>query len=329
VIVRPTSSRSSSSRTGSLACDCYTKSVVIISNNASFKRAWLSIAVVLAVMAGCSDRPSTPSAPTAPIGAVGVATGLLRGEAPVGRIARPHPVLPNATVTVIGGPAAGTKAVTRDDGTYEVAATGTFKLRFEHPFFVTTESSETVMTENGVTLADVTLLTAPWSISGRITDSLGNPVADVEVITSSADFVSPYGSARTDADGRYTVNSTRPHFASVYVGALKPGFVPMRELLVPCCGTAPPITLVRIVSITPTAPTSLRVGELVEMPASVVVFDSGETRNIFVLPTSSATSVVYVRRSTHWYEMQGLSAGVATLTFDLWGAVATTQVQVR
>lgn len=316
-------------RDGDEAGDCYTESVVIISNNTSFKRAWLSIAVVLAAAAGCSDHPSTPSAPTAPIGVVGVATGLLRGEAPIGRVARAHPVLANATVTVIGGPAAGTKAVTRDDGTYEVAATGTFKLRFEHPFFVTTESRETVMTENGVTLAEVTLLTAPWSTSGRITDSLGNPVVDAEVTTSSADFVSPYGSARTDADGRYSVNSTRPHFSSVYVVALKPGFKQMRELLVPCCGTAPPLTLVRIVSITPTAPTFLRVGEAVEMPASVVVFDSGETRNIFVLPASSATSVVYVRRSTLWYEMQGLSAGVATLTFDLWGAVATLQVQVR
>ena len=103
----------------------------------------------------------------------------------------------------------------------------------------------------------------------------------------------------------------------------------MRELLVQCCETAPPIRLVRIVSITPTAPTLLRVGELVEMPASKVVFDSGETRNIFVLPTSSPASVVYVRRSTNWYEMQGLSVGVATLTFDLWGAIATMQVQVR
>ena len=45
-----------------------------------------------------------------------------------------------------------------------------------------------------------------------------------------------------------------------------------------------------------------------------------ETRNIFVLPTSSAPGVLVVRRSSHWYEMRGMSAGVATLTFDLCGA---------
>lgn len=69
--------------------------------------------------------------------------------------------------------------------------------------------------------------------------------------------------------------------------------------------------------------------EAVEMPTSVVVFDNGETRNIFVLATSSAPGVIVVRRSSHWYEMRGMSPGVATLTFDLCGAIATTQVPVR
>lgn len=168
------------------------------------------------------------------------------------------------------------------------------------------------------------MLTAPWSITGRITDSLGNPVVDADVTISGSDCEQPYGLVKRDAAGRYPLNSSRPHFASQYVVARKPGFETMRELQVPCCGTAASITLVRIVRITPTAPTSLRVGEAVEMPASVVVFDSGETRNIFVLPTSSASGVIDVRRSSHWYEMRAMSEGVATLTFDLWGAVATT-----
>ncbi len=130
-------------------------------------------------------------------------------------------------------------------------------------------------------------------ISGRITDSLGNPVVDAEVTTSSANFESPSGTGRTDADGRYTVNSTRPHFASVYIAALKPGFVPYAGATgtVLRDGTADQAGAHRQHH-ADRADVGLRVGELVEMPASKVVFDSGETRNIFVLPTSSPTSVV-------------------------------------
>jgi Carboxypeptidase regulatory-like domain len=308
---------------------------VIISNNSTFKLAWLPLAVLLGFSAACSDDVRTPTAPTAPMppAVSGLVTGLVRGEGPPPwRHFSPHPVLSNATVTVVGGPASGTKTTTRADGTFEVTAADTFKLRFEHPMFVTTETAETVMSASAVTIPEVTLLTAPWSISGRLTDSLGNPVPDAEVALHSAHFDVPYGTGRSDAEGRYTVHSTMPHAAWVYVVVTKPGFKQMQEIPekpVQCCGAVPDIRLIRIVSITPTAPSSLRVGESVEMPASVVVFDNGETKNIYVLPTSSVPTVVNVLRSDHWYKMTGFRAGVATLTFDLWGAIATLQVQVR
>ena len=108
---------------------------MVASNNVARKLACLPLAVVLGVLAGCGNDPSTPTAPTAQFGSV---TGLLRGEAPMlGRIPRPHPALSNATVTVVGGPASGTKSTTGADGTYQLTAAGTFKLRFEHPSFVT------------------------------------------------------------------------------------------------------------------------------------------------------------------------------------------------
>jgi hypothetical protein len=277
---------------------------------------------------GCGEGARTPAAPTNPAGTV---TGFLRGEAPPpSRIFTAHPPLSNATVTVIGGPASGTKTTTGADGAYQIAASGTFKLRFEHPLFETSESSATVMTTGGVTIPDVTLLTAPWSVSGLVTDSRGAPVPDVQVVFRPGTFyAADFGSVRTDAAGRYVFNSARPHFANVMVVASKPGFEPLPEQAVRCCGAAPDLRLVRVVSITPTAPSSLRVGESLEMPASVVVFDTGETRNIFVLPASSAPAVVAVSPSSHWYEMRGVDTGVATLTFDLWGAIATMQVQVR
>jgi len=302
-----------------------------MSSTSVFKLASLLCAAVLVLSAGCSDDARTPTAPTPPISLAGNVTGLLRGEAPSGnRIPLPHPPLSNATVTVIGGPASGIKTTTGADGTYQLVGVGTFKLRFEHPSFITRESNEIVMSADGAMLPEVTLLTAPWTISGLVTDSLGNPVPDAEVtIGSGTAFALPYGVVKTDAAGRYALDSTRPHFERVPIRAWKPGFESMQELPVACCGTAPVIRLVRIVSITPTAPSSLRVGESVEMPASVVVFDNGVTRNIFVLPTSNVPSVVNVLRSDHWYKMTGFRAGDATLTFDLWGAVATLQVSVR
>lgn len=303
-----------------------------MSNNIALKLVWVPIAAVLGVSAGCSEDPRTPTAPTAPTASIGQVSGLLRGEAPiVSRNWRAHPALPNATVTVIGGPASGTITTTGADGAYQLTAADTFKLRFEHPSFVTTESSEMTMTAAGAALPEVTLVTAPWSISGRVLDSLDNPVPDAEVAANYTTFPgTEYGRVRTDAAGRYTLSSLQPRFDTVLVGATKPGFDAMQQWLsAKCCGAVPDIRIVRIVSITPTAPTSLRVGESIEMPASVVVFDTGETRNIFVLPTSSAPSVVEVARSSHWYAMRGVSAGVATLTFDLRGAIATTRVQVR
>lgn len=286
--------------------------------------------LIVLVSAGCADSEKAPSTPTAPTVVVGKVTGLLRGEAPIiSRNWRAHPVLAGATVTVVGGEASGTSSATREDGSFEIAAAGRFKLRFEHPGFITSESSDTVMIAGGVTLPDVTLATAPWSISGVITDSLGNPVPDADVTVFAAEF-QPLVTVKTNASGRYTASSTLPHLASVIVTASRAGFQPLQSAPpVPCCGTAPVIKLVRIVSITPTAPDALRVGESVEMPASHIVFDTGERRDVFVLPTSSAPSVVAINRSSHWYAMQGVSPGDATLTFDLWGAIATLQVHVR
>ena len=304
-----------------------------ISNNSIFKLTCLPLAVVLGCLTGCANEARTPTAPTPPAPTIltGTVTGLVRSDAPGGRHAPAHPSLPNVTVTVIGGPAAGAKTATREDGTFELAAAGTFKLRFEHPFYTTSDSSETSMTEAGqITMPELVLATAPWTISGLVTDSLGNPVPDAEVTLT--DFNVTYGTGRSDAEGRYTVRSTMWHPEWVYVLVTKPGFHQLQEIPekpVQCCGAVPDIRLIRIVSITPTAPTSLRVGQSVEMPACVVVFDNGETRNIFLLAQSSVPTVVNVLRSDYWYKMTGFRAGVATLTFELWGATATLQVQVQ
>ncbi len=295
----------------------------------------VSVATVLLALWACSAEQRTPSAPTS---VVGTATGLVRAEVPhISRNSSGYVAVPDATVTVIGGPASGTKATTGADGTYEIAAAGTFKLRFEHPSFVASESGETTVTTANakISIPQITLMTAPWTISGRVIDRIGSPVPDAEVaagyVVEGLIFSPGYGTARTDAGGRYVINSTTPRFDSVSVWAGKAGFRPLDSLLsAKCCGSLPDLRLgVRIISITPTAPTSLRVGEAVGIPFCVVVLDTGETQNTEVSPVSSAPSVLSVGRSNQGYVMRGVTAGVATLTFDLWGAVGTILVNVR
>jgi hypothetical protein len=301
------------------------------SGNGACRFVSFSFLLVLGFTSACAKEAAPPTSPT-PTVIVGKVTGAVAAEAPPTRFGIPqNRVLPDATVTVIGGPASGINAITRNDGHYEVTAAGTFKLRFEHPWYTTSESQQLVMDAAGIAGPTVVLLTAPWIVSGRVIDGLGNPVADAQVTVFRDSEVSfqPYAGVRTDTVGRYTFNSSEPHWDVVSLAASKPGFEGVKTVTMRCCGAAPDIGLVRIVSITPTAPTLLRIGETVAIPASVVVFDSGETRNIFVLPRSNAPSVVSVNPAANWYEMRGLSAGVATLTFDLWGAIVTTQVTVR
>jgi hypothetical protein len=313
--------------------------MVLRRRTVGISRRLASIAFALAAAIACSDDPRTPSGPSGtPPRPPGTVTGLVQGEAPPGsRIPLPPPPLRDAVVTAISGAGAGTTARTQDDGTFAMSLPpGAFKLRFAHPLYDTAESSEMVMASDAtIAMPNVAMRTAPWTVEGRVTDSLGNPVPGVEItIYPNASFGASYGVVTTDETGRYRFTSSRPHFDYFYVVPLKAGYEwPMWEQRVSCCDTDGETTfdmrLVRIVSVTPTAPTTLRVGESVEMPASVIQFDDGTTRNVFVLPTSNAWGVVLVSRSEHWYAMRGMGPGVAELTFDYRGTIATVQVRVN
>ena len=224
---------------------------MIKTGNRTRHRASFSV-LVLFFTAACARDAVAPTAPTptstVPIAIVGKATGRLAGEIPPTRFGNPqaNPVS-NATVTVVGGAASGTQAVTQVDGAYEVTAAGTFKLRFEHPSFITTESSEIVMAVGGVAIPRVVLRTAPWTVFGRVIDSLGNAVPDAEVrLFRDREYIVAIEGAvgRTDGAGRYSVNSTQPHFELAFIGASKSG-VGTGVVEMPCCGAAPDIRLRR------------------------------------------------------------------------------------
>jgi hypothetical protein len=304
-----------------------------MSHTAEFALRLSGVTLAVAVAMACS----TPAGPSGhPRSVLGSVTGIVRGEKPLGsRIFRAHPPLPDAEVTVITGRAAGLTTRTRADGSYAIEIPpGSFKLRFTHPGFQPHESSDTVMPSTGeVAMPEVALPTAPWTLTGVVTDSIGNRVPDVDVTVRPGDaFFSTYGTVKTGTDGHYRFASSRPHWNYVLVSASRSGFESFIEQGAGCCNTESDtvydLRLVRVISVTPTAPSVLRVGESVPIPASVIRFDNGETRNIFVLPTSNASSVVTVSPGDSWYAMRGVSAGVAVLTFDHRGTTAAHQVRV-
>ncbi|MBY0495562.1 MAG: carboxypeptidase-like regulatory domain-containing protein [Cyanobacteria bacterium] len=232
------------------------ESRMIKTGNRTRYRASFSV-LVLFFTAACARDAVAPTAPTptsivpiaiVPVEIVGKATGRLAGEIPPTRFGNPQAhVVSNATVTVVGGPASGTQAVTRVDGAYEVTAAGTFKLRFEHSLFIGTESSEIVMPVGGVTIPTVVLRTAPWTVFGRVIDSLGNPVPDAVVtLFRDREYIVALDGAvgRTDGAGRYSINSTQPHFELAFIGASKSG-VGTGVVEGPCCGAAPDLRLRR------------------------------------------------------------------------------------
>jgi hypothetical protein len=85
---------------------------------------------------------------------------------------------------------------------------------------------------------------------------------------------------------------------------------------------------VRVLSVTMMGPSTLRVGESVELPAATVVFDNGTERGIYIFPTSSAPSIVAVDRGQRGFVIRGMQPGIATITFDHRGVTATLLVRV-
>jgi hypothetical protein len=184
-----------------------------------------------------------------------------------------------------------------------------------------------------ITMPDVTLATAPWAIAGTVTDSRGNPIAGAVVGVNVGGLFTPSESVTTDRDGRYRFTSSASHFDTVNIGAsVTGGFVRHSPLSVPCCN--PPadtifdIRVVRVVSFTPHAPSTLRVGEQVEIPPADVVFDDDTSTSIYVMPTSSTPTEVAVDYGQRGFVVRGVKVGLATLTFELYGLRASLQVRV-
>jgi hypothetical protein len=237
-------------------------------------------------------------------------------------------------VTVIAGPAQGSMVMTDATGAYSLQIrAGVFRLRWSKAGFLPVESAEEALEAGDhITMSDIVLKTAPWVITGMVTDSRDNRVAEALVTIELGSAFHTTLSTTSAADGRYRIASTTPHFDSVIVSALKNGFEPLSRQRVSCCD--PPadnvydIRLVRVLTVTMTGPSTLRVGERVELPLAAIDLDNNAQRFVYILPSSSDPTVVAVENGQRGFVIRGVRPGLAIITFDYHGVSATLQVRV-
>ena len=275
--------------------------------------------LLLLVLLGC-DTNHPPTSPDArPTGAAGV-NGVVRAERPPStRMSMPPPLEAGVQVTVIA---------------YRLQIhAGAFKLRWSKAGFVPVESAEQALEAGDhITMSDIVLKTAPWAITGMLTDSRENRVAEADVTIELGDAYHNTLSTTSAADGQYRIASTTPHFDSVTVSARRNGFEPLSLQRVSCCDppadTVYDIRLVRVLTVTMTGPSTLRVGERVELPLATIDLDNDTQRFVYILPSSSDPTVVAVENGQRGFVIRGARPGVAIITFDYHGVSATLQVRV-
>jgi hypothetical protein len=284
-----------------------------------------------------SERTLSPTGPGIPptgIGTVEVA-GIVRGERPPStRISMPAPVEGGVVVSVVAGSASGLSTVTNAQGAYALQLPeGFFRLRFSKSGFQIQETADqSVASGDHQVMLDILLKTAPWAITGTVTDSAGNHVTGANVTLEIDDAFHQTFSAISGDNGGYRIASTVPHFDTVHVSAGRSGFEGLFRQQVACC--APPadavydIRLVRVLKVTMTGPPTLRVGEGVELPTATIDLDNGTQRFVYILPTSSDPTVVAVERGQRGFVIRGMRTGQALVTFDYQGVDATLAVQV-
>jgi Carboxypeptidase regulatory-like domain len=294
---------------------------------------WLCSAALVLGAAACG---SSPGSATAPSSAGVLVEGIVRGEAPPNsRSLLPPPALAGADVIVISGSATGTSTTTDPNGEYRLQLPrGLFKLRWSKPGYLPMDSAEGIVSTEAITMSDVVLRTAPWTIAGLISDGHGTPVAGATVIVGGSTVLTNFATLTTDGDGGYRFTSAEPHFSTVTIFARKDGYESGETKSVACCATAGDtrfdVRLRRIVGITIDGPGTLAVGEGAALPINDITLDDGSHRFIYLLPTSDDPSVVAVERAfmgQQGYGVRGIRPGAATVRCD-WENFAV-QLQVR
>ncbi len=208
---------------------------------------------------------------------------------------------------------------------------GLVKLRWSKSGFQTIDSDEQSLEPGDHITSDLLLRTAPWAIAGTITDSRGNRVGGALVTIEIGGAFLQTASTTAGDDGRYRFASTAAHYDSVGLSARRTGHEPassQQVMLQSPEETIYNLRLVRVLNVAMTGPSTLRVGEAVELPLATIDLDTGAQRFVYLLPSSSDTTVVSVGNGQRGFVIRGVRTGLAIITFDYQGVNATLRVQV-
>ena len=171
------------------------------------------------------------------------------------------------------------------------------------------------------------LFTPPYTVTGTVSDSRGNPVsgADVSIYGQQSPIDHRYGFGRTDSAGRFSITS--PERRPTGIKVAKDGYV-TKDVQ---GGSTPPsstwtvnITIPRIERYVLVSPTSVKVGQSSKVEGQVTLDDGSRTTGVTGL--TSSNEAVAVALSGVW--VWGKAPGTATITGFYFGVSSTLQVRV-
>ena len=288
---------------------------------------------LLLLVAGCGgDTATTPTAPTtsAQTGTFeGVVTDVQTGQR-----------LGEVRVEATGGAAAGRVTLTNGSGLFTVeVAPGSTRFRWSKQGYDPHEAEYViaagVKTEIQIALrrtpSSSPFPPPPYTFTGLVTDSPGNPVGGAEIwlYSNSSPIDDRRGSGFTDASGRYTIVSER---LAQSARAQKLGYFNGDVSIgLPSSGTTfvTNLTIKRYERYTVIGPGSIRVGEDARLQADVDLDDGSRLTGFYFSTSSSSTpSVLFVDPAAYTGRIRGIAPGTATVTATYSGLTSTLQIRV-
>jgi Carboxypeptidase regulatory-like domain len=297
---------------------------------------------VMSLLSACSAASDAPTAPssavTPPAPTTGIVQGIVRREAYFGLVFSPETPLSGAQVVVTEGAGAGQRATTDANGGYRLELPpGPFRLRWSAQGVEPRDSDPGAAIAGGITTVVTVVLrrsfegNPQWSVSGIVRDNLGNPVAGAEV--DAGDGISWYpGFTKTDATGRYRIDSMRPHPDWLHITAYKEAYPEQYITLFcgPSCALTVDFRLERHVREWLDGPSAMQVGDVATV--SLVGEYADGTRSVARAEViSSNPGVLQVVPSPPAYDktyVKAIAPGTETLKQFLGGQVLTLTVRV-
>jgi hypothetical protein len=316
--------------------------------------AWTTVALgaVMMLLTACGAASDTPTGPsstvvtpastvvTPPAPTTGVVQGFVRIEAYLGLVFSPEAPLADVQVLVTEGPGAGQSVITDTKGAYRLELPpGPFRLRWssERVRVEPRDSNPGAVIAGATTTVDTVVLprsfegNPEWSVSGIVSDRLGNPVAGVDV--DASDGVAWYvGLSLTDAAGRFRIASKRPHPDWLHMSTYKEGY-PAKYITLfcgPSCALTVDFRLEVHVREWLDGPSTMQVGDVAAV--SLVGEYADGTRSVerprLVSSNLAVVQVVPLAPPYDKMYVKAIAAGTATLRQYLGSQVGTLTVRV-